>query len=145
LFSKYNNVGAVYREVPFKSKPVNWFYDVDKFLLEYEYMTKDHVASHGLFHVDHAKIGKDAQEMSILGSCSFLKTNLFCAPFNSFNQDTRDICEKNEIRLINDVYPWRSLEHQPFDPNHKYWYFHSWRVHPDTLKRKLCNDAKLGN
>lgn len=137
LFSRYNKNGSVYEEVPFKNQPTNWFYNVDKFMLEYEYVAKENIASHGLFHVNHAKLSKDAQSMSILGSCHFLKTNMFCAPFNAFNQDTIDICVDNSINLINKTYPWKSLEHEEFNPNHKYWYFHSWRFSSQDVKRKL--------
>lgn len=137
LFSRYNNKGSVYKDVPFKDRETNWFYNVDKFMLEYEYITKENIASHGLFHVNHAKLSKDAQSMSILGSCNFLKTKLFCAPFNAYNQDTIDICLSNSINLINMTYPWKSLEHEDFDPNHGFWYFHSWRLLSSDLKRKL--------
>jgi len=145
LFAKHNVLGAVYGDVPFKNQTVPWFYDVDRFMLEYEYMTKDCVVSHGLFHVNHSKLNRDAQEMSILGSCKFLKTNLFCAPFNAVNSDTVDVCQKNNIKIINNMYEWRSLERDPFDPLHKYWYYHSWRMTPDDLRKRLTFNAKLNN
>jgi hypothetical protein len=141
LFSKYNSLGAVYSQVPFKNKPIPFFYDTDKFMLEYDYIVKENIASHGLYHVNHSKLSRDAQEMSILGSCKFLKTNLFCAPFNAFNSDTEDICSKNGIDLITKSYDWKSLEHEAFNPAHKYWYFHSWRLTPAQLKLKLRNNA----
>lgn len=142
LFSRYNQNGSVYAEIPFKDRETNWFYNVDKFLLEYEYIIKDNIASHGLFHVNHAKISKDAQSMSILGSCRFLKTNKFCAPFNAFNDDTLAICAENNINPINRGMEWRSLEHNNFDPSYPYWYFHSWRFTPEQLRKKLSNNAK---
>lgn len=145
LFSRFNTRGSVYGEVPFKDRPVNWFYNVDKFLLEYEYITKPIVASHGLFHVKHSIISKDAQEMSILGSCNFLRTNIFCAPFNAYNEDTVKICGDNGIRLLNKEFEWRSLDFEQFNPAHKYWYFHSWKFTPDELRRKLVNNASLNN
>jgi hypothetical protein len=145
LFSKYNDLGSVYKEVPFKHKPKPWFYDVDKFLLEWDIITKEYLVSHGLFHVNHANLSRDAQEMSILGSCKFLKTNLFCAPFNAFNQITQEICAENDIKIINSMFQWRSLERENFDPSHKYWYMHSWRLGPEELRKKLTNVSKLNN
>jgi hypothetical protein len=142
LFSKYNKIGSVYQEIPFKGKPKEWFYDVDKFLLEYEYINRDVIASHGLIHSNHAKLSRDAQEMSILTSCRFLKTNMFVPPFNAHNKHTADICEKNDIKLLNVLHPWKSIEFNNFDANHKYWYFHSWRFTPESLREKFAKDAR---
>jgi len=62
LFSKYNSLGAVYGQVPFKNKMFPFFYDADKFMLEYDYIVKENIASHGLYHVNHSKLSRDAQE-----------------------------------------------------------------------------------
>lgn len=138
LFAQHNTIKAIYGDLPLKTKETNWFYkNADSFMHDYRHpMYK--VASHGLFHVDHSSISKDAQEMSILGSCSYLNSKIFVPPFNKFNQDTVDICFDNEITL--DPHGWRSLEYSPFDPTHKKWYFHSWRFTPNQLK-----DVLLGN
>jgi len=137
LFSRHNAIGSVYPEVPFKRNPREWFYNVNKFMLEYDYIEKDMVASHGLIHADHSKLSKDAQEMSILTSCQFLKTNLFVAPFNNFNKYTQQVCKKNNIVLLTEMHDWKSLEHNEFTPDHRYWYYHSWRFTPETLQEKI--------
>ena len=41
-------------------------------------------AGHGLFHVDHRLLNREAQEMSILSSCSLVKTSIFVPPFNKW-------------------------------------------------------------
>ena len=39
-------------------------------------------ASHGLIHIDHRLLTKEAQELSILSSCSLMKSSIFVPPFN---------------------------------------------------------------
>ena len=134
VFSRYSDDGAVYPDSPFKSNPIDWFYDVDQVVGN---MTIYNVASHGLFHVDHTQLTRDAQEMSILGSCSFLETRTFVPPFNKWNEDTQDICRENNISLVGPGQKWLSLEFNDFDPNHKHWYFHSWRYTPETMRATL--------
>jgi hypothetical protein len=82
------------------------------------------VASHGLIHLDHSRVGYDAQEMNILTSCNLLKTNMFIPPFNRYNEDTVKICEKNGIELL--VGGWKSLKFNEYDPEHEKWYLHPW-------------------
>ncbi len=147
LFGKWNEKGCVYPiiDLPLKDKETNWFYNTNRVLHRHSHVIGD-IASHGMFHVAHDKISKDAQEMSILGSCSFLGTRKFIAPFNAYNKITSDICLANNIELINSKYEWKSLEFNKFDANHKYWYFHSWRFSIKQLMDKLNveHSAQLG-
>lgn len=143
LFSENNSKGSVYLETPFKDREINWFYKkADSFMDNYRHPLCKTV-SHGLYHVDHSKLSRETQEMSIIGSCSYLKTNIFVPPFNRFNQDTLDICFDNGIQIKNEG--WKSLEHNDFDFSHKYWYFHSWRFTINQLKDKLSADISLEN
>ncbi len=139
LFAENNFKGSVYLDTPFKDKEVNWFYKkADSFMDIYRHPLCK-VVSHGLYHIDHSKVSRDTQEMSILGSCSYLKTKIFVPPFGRFNQDTKDICFDNSI-TIGHGDEWKSLEYNDFDSNHKFNYFHSWRFTSNQLKDKLSAD-----
>lgn len=94
-------------------------------------------ASHGLFHVDMRLLRYECQEMSILASCSLVGTSLFVPPFNKWNGLTEDICRIHKIGLIKFEEGWRSLEHEPYDPEHKLWYFHHWAFGLDKVKNWL--------
>lgn len=138
LFSQNNFRGSVYLDIPFKNKDINWFYkNANSFMNEYRHPLCK-VASHGLYHIDHSKVSRETQEMSIIGSCSYLKTDLFVPPFNRFNQDTLDICFDNNIKIKTDE--WKSLHFNEFDSSHKYWYMHSWDMTINELKGMLEND-----
>ncbi len=143
LFAKRNPRGSIYPLTPFKHNSTNWFYKTaDSFMYDYRHPFYK-VASHGLYHIDHASVPRTTQEMSIIGSCSFLKTDLFIPPFNSFNQDTIDICFDNNIKMKTEG--WKSLEHNDFDSNHKFWYWHSWRFSGKQLQEKLSADRNSKN
>lgn len=149
VFGGRNSKGAVYGDLPLKYKDTNWFYkNADCVVSDYRHPLYK-VASHGLFHIDHSKVSRETQEMSILGSCAYLKTNKFLPPFNKFNQDTIDICFDNKIQFISQG--WLSMEHNPFDGDHNLWYMHSWRWNGATIKeylnewvRRTKNSADLG-
>lgn len=83
------------------------------------------LAGHGLIHVDHRLLTKEAQEMSILISCSLVKSKVFIPPFNSWNKHTDDVCKENGIELVKFEDGWLSMEHNRFDRNHKLWYLHA--------------------
>ena len=83
------------------------------------------MAGHGLAHVDHRLLGYEAQEMSILISCSLVKASIFIPPFNKYNGFTVDICKEQNIELIKFEDGWRSMEYCTFDPSHKLWYLHA--------------------
>lgn len=131
VFSK-GDKGSVYPELPLRGHDMKWFYDVDRSWRYVPILGK--IVSHGLFHVEHDKLSRDAQEMSILGSCGFLKVNIFVPPFTAYNEETKSICASNGIRLCSDMDGWKSLESEPFDPKHKLWFFHSWRFNPESFK-----------
>lgn len=144
LIGVKNRLGSVYPGAPFKDMPVDWFYIVDS-IMKTDINLMSDIASHGLFHVDHSKISKDAQEMSILGSCNLLDTKVFIPPFNRYNEDTLDICKKNNIEIIIPSQGWLSLEFNDFNEFHKLWYFHSWRLSNDQMKGIFNgNRANLG-
>lgn len=126
LFGKRNPEGSVYPGVPFKDQPRPFFWDVDSFFQRLRW-PEVIVASHGLFHVDHSKLSKDALEMSIVGSCRYLRTKIFVPPFNRWNEAVAAVCEENGIHLVRHEEGWRSLEHEPFTPKHRLWYCHHWK------------------
>lgn len=82
------------------------------------------IASHGLVHVDHRLLTKEAQEMSILTSCSILKSKIFIPPFNKWNIWTEHICKLNNIELIKFEDGWKHLKYENFSHDRK-WYFHT--------------------
>jgi hypothetical protein len=149
VFGGKNPKGSVYADVPFKDKDVNWFYKhTDCVMPDYRYPLFK-VASHGLFHIDHSKVSRETQEMSIIGSCSFLKSKIFVPPFNRFNQDTLDICFDNDIQCVPNG--WLSMDCEPFDATHRQWYMHSWRwtgvkirAYFDEYLRRTKNSSGLG-
>jgi len=83
------------------------------------------IASHSLIHVDHRLLSKEAQEMSILVSASLCKSKIFVPPFNKWNKDTDDICQRNGITLIHFESGWRCAEYEPFDKTRELWYLHA--------------------
>lgn len=152
VFSKLASNGAVYPDLPIKDKNLDYLYTVSDVIDLSKIVgcgiMDNEIASHGLFHVKHSDFSRDAQEMSIVSSCKFLDTKRFIPPFNYYNNDTLDICEKNGIELINNrnKFLWKSLEVEQFDPKHKYWYYHPWRINALQLEEKLNaseNDNKL--
>lgn len=140
LFSRQTNNGSIYEDVPFKLKPKEWFYRVNQFFEIKKLLPKSVITSHGLFHADHSFLQIDAQEMSILSSCSLLHTNIFVPPFNKYNSDTEGICKDNHIRLVKPD-GWKNFEYEEFDPNHRCWYFHSWRFTPEKLRGVLDGNS----
>lgn len=143
LFSRGGIKGSVYDDVPFKNKPLKWFYDVDSVVSNLDRIPGE-IAAHGTLHVDHTKLSRDAQEMSILTACNYLQTKLFIPPFNKFNDRTLDICVSNNIDLISGAV-WKSLEFNKFDSNYKFWYFHSWRYTINQFKKAIyVNRGNLG-
>lgn len=83
------------------------------------------MASHGLIHVDHRLLSKEAQELSILTSASLVKANFFIPPFNKWNKDTESICNEHKIKLIKFEDGWLCMEYNNYDSNHDRWYLHS--------------------
>ena len=82
-------------------------------------------AGHGLIHVDHRLLTKEAQEMSIITSCSFAQGKTFIPPFNKWDKNTESICEEFGIELIKFEDGWLCMEYNDFNPEQKLWYLHS--------------------
>ena len=143
VFSKETDEGSVYPGAPFRKNQLPFFYDINRALslarIRSLYMPEDSFASHGLIHVDHKLLSYDAQEMSIVSSCKYLKAKRFIPPFNSYNHNTLSICKKNAIEpVINtETVKWKSLEFHDYDASHEYWYYHPWRFALDELEAKL--------
>lgn len=140
LFGKSCKEETVYPNAPFKDRDVNWFYDVDRMMKVTQYIPGE-IASHGLFHIDHTKVSKDTQEMSIVTSCNYLQTKMFIPPFNRYNEDTIDVCRENDIEILCGG-QWTSLDFNFFDPSFDKWYFHSWKFTPERLMKKLVLEYK---
>jgi hypothetical protein len=139
IFSKSNDIGSVYPDLPLANKMLSYFYGVDS-LFDRDKLNKLHtITSHGLIHFNHSKLSKDAQELSIVMSCNLLKTKIFIPPFNQFNEDTKFICNFNRIRLVMPTDGWKSLEKEKFNSEHKLWFFHSWRFTPDAFRKLIEN------
>lgn len=97
------------------------------------------VCSHGLVHVDHRLIDRKAQEMSILVSCSLLKSRIFVPPFNKWTPDMLDICRANGIHLVCFEDGWRSVEHEAYTPSVQTWYLHSRNVTVEQMEQWLAD------
>lgn len=82
------------------------------------------LASHGLFHVDHRLLSKEAQEISIRSSSSVLRTKIFVPPFNKYNKETLDIVDSLEYRIAIWETGWRHLGYQNFEFSSGNYYFH---------------------
>lgn len=98
------------------------------------------VAGHGLVHVDHRLLNRQAQEISILTSCSIINSKIFIPPFNKHNQDTVEICQEFGIHLVRfEAENWRHLVHEPFHLNHPRYYFHTHDFTYEQLSDKLLS------
>lgn len=82
-------------------------------------------ASHGLIHVDHRLLTKEAQEMSILISTNLSNSKIFIPPFNKWNRDTEEICKENNIELIKFEEGWLCMEYNMFNREQEKWYLHA--------------------
>lgn len=82
-------------------------------------------AGHGLVHVDHRLLSKDAQELSIVTSCALVKADTFVPPFNKYNDDTDVICQKHGIYLVKFEQGWKCMEYEMFNPEITLWYLHA--------------------
>lgn len=148
ILAKSNIVGSVYPNPPFKDRDKMFFYDVDRVInwgkIQSLNLDDEELCSHGLFHIDHSKLSRDAQEISILASCNFIGAKKFIPPFNRFNDDTKDICLSNGIDFINSDYSveWKNLETEKFDPSHQYWYYHPFRICAMDLAEKISGGIK---
>ena len=91
--------------------------------------------SHGLVHVDHRLLGREAQELSIVASCSLVGTRIFCPPFNKHNHDTASVCAEHGVELIRFEDGWRHVRFNAFDPkNCQKYYCHTHDMDAAWLK-----------
>lgn len=96
------------------------------------------IASHGLVHVDHRLMGREAQELSIVTSCAVVHTDVFVPPFNKYNKDTIDVCEEHGIDLIKFEDGWQHVLYNAFDNNiYSRYYLHTHDVDITFLKKWL--------
>lgn len=128
--------GAVYPELPLKGRGLDFFCNVDRFTGAFAIPSFVNLVSHGLLHAEHGAMSYEAQYLSIVTSCRFLKTDTFVPPFMSFNANTLNLCAKERIKLIDGV-NWLNLETEPFDRTHNQWYFHHWRTSFKQLKESI--------
>lgn len=113
------------------------FYHVDELGLPENRFAEDGrviLAAHGIVHVDHRLLTKEAQEMSILLSTQLIKSSVFIPPFNHWNKDTETICNEYGIKLVKFEEGWLSIEHNPFTPDHMKWYLHARELTRDDLR-----------
>lgn len=136
---------SVYPDLPLRNHELEYFFDKADALWipKNRFFNFGKIVSHGLVHCDHAKMSYDAQLMSIVTSCRVLDTNIFVPPFSSSNSDTVRICHQNGIHLSLPSEGWKSLEAEPFDPNHELWFFHSWRFTPESF-RNIFKEVAVG-
>ena len=84
----------------------------------------DEVASHGLIHVDHRLLTRSAQEMSIMVSCSLLRSYVFVPPFHKWNKKTEEICQEHKIELVKHIgWEQHHLLYHQFQPGIEYYYY----------------------
>lgn len=99
-------------------------------------------ASHGLIHVDHRLMTKEAQEISIITSCYLVATSapvsgkmMFVPPFNKWNGDTMEICKEHNIELVMFESGWTCPEHEKYSESIDLWYIHSREWTVETFKK----------
>ena len=90
-------------------------------------------AGHGLAHVDHRLLARDAQEMSIVMSCAIARATTFVPPYNKWNTDTIGICKHHGITLVRFEDGWRHVGHNPFHPRQSLYYLHPYDRTPEQL------------
>lgn len=122
------------------------------------------IANHGLIHIDHRLLSKEAQEMSILTGCSLVNSKIFVPPFNKWNKDTENVCEENDIELVRfeygvrgikksgdnyvvtgkssfslikgaEVKSWLCMEHNKFIKDQTAWYLHAREWTPEKVEQ----------
>jgi len=124
IFPKIMNAYSDFRE----------FYNVDKCGCP-DIIPEVTKASHGLIHVDHRLLSKEAQEMSIMVSCSLSQSKVFVPPFNKWNKDTEAICAEQGIELVKFEDGWLCMEYNDFDVDHDLWYVHSREFELEEFKK----------
>lgn len=101
------------------------FYSVNQAGIPKDLHPQASLAGHGLVHVDHRLMSKEAQELSILVSCSLIGAKTFIPPFNKWNKFTEEICQESGIKLVKFEDGWRSMEYNAYNSSHALWYLHA--------------------
>lgn len=92
-------------------------------------------AGHGIAHVDHRLLGRKAQEMSILMSCSLaFNATTFVPPYNHYDARTEEICAHHAIELVKFEHGWRHVLHNPYTPHHERFYLHPYDITASDLQ-----------
>lgn len=126
-------------DYPIKNHTTEFFYkELSKVGLPLEGGRYFKICSHGLIHVSHKNMPYAAQEMSIVASCSILNCQTFVPPFSDYDETTERVCSAHNIELIKND-DWKAFDFNEFNPDHKKWYFHSWRYTVETLKEKFAH------
>ena len=76
------------------------------------------------FHVDHRLLSKEAQEISIISSCSAIGTKIFVPPFNKYNPETIEVIKESKLQLVVWESGWKHLGYQKLDQAAGNYYFH---------------------
>jgi hypothetical protein len=95
------------------------------------------LAGHGLIHVDHRLLNEEAQEMSIIISCSLCNSDIFIPPFNKYNAHTEKICSKMGIKLVKFEDGWKHLLYNGIDEKNDKYYIHTHDVTIEQFEGKL--------
>lgn len=139
-----SNDGRVFPKILNAYSDHTEYYKVNGIGIEYELINslKNHgcdikLAGHGLVHCDHRLMDYEAQELSIVSSCSLVGASIFIPPFNKWNKHTEKACDKHNIDLVKFEDGWLSMEYNNYDPNHSLWYLHSREWTLETVKKWL--------
>lgn len=95
------------------------------------------LAGHGIVHVDHRLLGKEAQEMSILLSCNLIGAKTFIPPFNKWNKHTEEVCEEHGIDLIKFEDGWKHLVYEKVSNDFDRYYFHTHDFSYEEFQSKI--------
>lgn len=82
------------------------------------------IAGHGIIHVDHRLLCKQAQEISVCISSSIVGSLTFVPPFNKWNSDTEEVCRKHGIRLVKFEDGWRHVLYNKKNDTFLDYYLH---------------------
>jgi len=96
----------------------------------------DKIAAHGMIHVDHRLLSRKTQELSILTSCSVLKTSLFVPPFHKWNAKTERICTEHGITIMR-AHGWRHLKFHNVSRQHTHYYVHTHDLALDAFAARI--------
>jgi hypothetical protein len=99
-------------------------------------------AGHGIPHIDHRLLSLQAQEMSIVTSCSLANSSTFIPPFNKWNKDTEQVCKKHNIHLVKFEDGWRHTVYTRPTPKFTKYYFHTFDYSQLVQLEKWLDELK---